>query len=62
MRKMNRGMITSLGASGIAQGLKIVTHKVVAGKWDWQQDFTTGGMPSSHSAGVSALAAYVASN
>ncbi|ALS76540.1 MULTISPECIES: divergent PAP2 family protein [Planococcus] len=62
MRKMNRGMITSLGAIGIAQGLKIVTHKVVAGKWDWQQAFTTGGMPSSHSAGVSALAAYVASN
>lgn len=62
MRKMNRGMITSLGAIGVAQALKIVTHKVVAGEWDWRQAFTTGGMPSSHSAGVAALAAYVASN
>lgn len=62
MRKMNRGMITSLGAIGVAQALKIVTHKTVTGNWDWRQAFTTGGMPSSHSAGVSALAAYVAAN
>lgn len=62
MRKMNRGMITSLGAIGVAQALKIVTHKSVTGQWDWKQAFTTGGMPSSHSAGVSALASYVAAN
>lgn len=62
MRRMNRGMITSLGAIGVAQALKIVTHKTVTGEWDWRQAFTTGGMPSSHSAGVSALAAYVAAN
>ncbi|ANU10212.1 hypothetical protein A1A1_16955 [Planococcus antarcticus DSM 14505] len=62
MRKMNRGMITSLSAIGVAQALKIVTHKTVTGQWDWRQAFTTGGMPSSHSAGVSALASYVAAN
>lgn len=62
MRNMNRGMLTALGSIAAAQALKIVTHKVVAGKWDWNQAFTTGGMPSSHSAGVSALAAYVAAN
>lgn len=62
METMNRGVITSLSAIGIAQGLKIFTHKKLSGKWDWKQAFTTGGMPSSHSAGVSALATYVAAN
>ena len=62
MRSMNRGMVTALSAIALAQGLKIVTHKKVSGVWDWRQAFTTGGMPSSHSAGVSALASYVAAN
>lgn len=62
MQKMNRGIITALSAIGIAQGLKILTHKKLTGDWDIKQAFTTGGMPSSHSAGVSALATYVAAN
>lgn len=62
MKKMNRGIVTALSAIGIAQGLKILTHKRLTGKWDMKQAFTTGGMPSSHSAGVSALASYVAAN
>jgi len=62
MRHMNRGIITAFGAIGIAQALKVVTGKKVTGKWDWRHAFTTGGMPSSHSAGVSALASYVAAN
>ncbi|MDN7246986.1 divergent PAP2 family protein [Planococcus shenhongbingii] len=62
MQQMNRGIATSLSAIGIAQALKVLTHKNLTGKWDWKQAFTTGGMPSSHSAGVSALAAYVAAN
>ncbi|WP_050181619.1 divergent PAP2 family protein [Domibacillus robiginosus] len=62
MEKMNRGIISALSAIGIAQGLKILTHKKVSGNWDVKQAFTTGGMPSSHSAGVSALASYVAAN
>ncbi|KGP73427.1 divergent PAP2 family protein [Pontibacillus yanchengensis] len=62
MQKMNRGMVTALSAIGIAQGLKILTNKKVSGKWDWKQVATTGGMPSSHSAGVSALATYLAAH
>lgn len=62
MEKMNRGIWTALSAIGIAQGLKIVTHKKLSGEWDFKQAFTTGGMPSSHSAGVAALASYVAAN
>ncbi|RWZ58036.1 divergent PAP2 family protein [Halobacillus fulvus] len=62
MRKMNRGMLTALASIGLAQALKIVTHKRAAGKWDWKQVATTGGMPSSHSAGVAALTTYIAAN
>lgn len=62
MKNMNRGIITALVAIGIAQGLKVVTQKQLTGKWDWRYAVTTGGMPSSHSAGVSALATYVAAN
>lgn len=62
MKQMNRGIITALSGIGIAQGLKVFTHKKLTGKWDWKAAFTTGGMPSSHSAGVSALATYVAAN
>ena len=61
MTKMNRGIITALSAIGLAQGLKVLTHKKLTGNWDLKQAFTTGGMPSSHSAGVAALASYVAS-
>lgn len=62
MEKTNRGIITAISAIGIAQGLKILTHKRVTGEWDVKQVATTGGMPSSHSAGVSALATYIAAN
>jgi acid phosphatase family membrane protein YuiD len=57
---MNRGVWTALSGIGIAQGLKIFTNKKANGMWDWRPIFHTGGMPSSHSAGVSALATYVA--
>ncbi|WP_017187176.1 divergent PAP2 family protein [Alkalibacillus haloalkaliphilus] len=59
---MNRGIITALSAIGIAQGLKIFTHKKVSGSWDMKQAGTSGGMPSSHSAGVSALTSYMAAS
>ncbi|KIL45092.1 hypothetical protein KP78_26360 [Jeotgalibacillus soli] len=59
---MNRGIVTALAGIGIAQGLKVFTHKKATGKWDWKPIFQTGGMPSSHSAGVASLAAYVAAN
>ncbi|MRX73765.1 divergent PAP2 family protein [Bacillus lacus] len=57
---MNRGVWTGLTAITAAQGLKIITHKKEHGTWDWKPLFQTGGMPSSHSAGVSSLAAYIA--
>ncbi|WP_342767243.1 divergent PAP2 family protein [Bacillus taeanensis] len=57
---MNRAIITSLLSIVSAQGLKIVVHKKKSGKWDWRPMFQTGGMPSSHSAGVSSIAAYTA--
>ena len=62
MQKMNRGILTALTAIGVAQALKIVTYKRMTGKWDVKQVATTGGMPSSHSAGVAALTTYIASN
>ncbi|ARI78533.1 divergent PAP2 family protein [Halobacillus mangrovi] len=62
MQKMNRGLLTALSSIGIAQALKIITYKRMTGDWDVKQVATTGGMPSSHSAGVSALASYIASN
>lgn len=60
--RMNRGILTAIGAIGLAQVLKILTHKKVTGNWDVKKAISTGGMPSSHSAGVSALASYVAAN
>ncbi|MCA0171456.1 divergent PAP2 family protein [Bacillus sp. RAR_GA_16] len=60
MSKMNKGINVALSAIFLAQGLKILTHKTTTGKWDWRPLFQTGGMPSSHSAGVSALATYTA--
>lgn len=62
MDNMNRGVITALSSIGIAQALKILSHKRVTGEWDIGQMATTGGMPSSHSAGVAALATYIAAN
>ncbi|MGP4060652.1 divergent PAP2 family protein [Halobacillus litoralis] len=62
MQKMNRGILTAISSIGIAQALKILTHKKLTGDWDVKQVASTGGMPSSHSAGVSALATYLAAN
>ncbi|MBP3952973.1 divergent PAP2 family protein [Bacillus suaedae] len=57
---MNRPMITALATIGIAQSLKIPIKKAETGEWDLGMFFETGGMPSSHSAGVTSLATYVA--
>ncbi|TFB13290.1 divergent PAP2 family protein [Filobacillus milosensis] len=62
MKKMHKGILTSVLSIGIAQGMKILTHKSKTGVWDVKQALTSGGMPSSHSAGVSALATYLAAN
>jgi len=56
----NRGLISALAALGIAQALKIPLGYVQTGQWNWGKWKEPGGMPSSHSASVAALAAYTA--
>ncbi|ANB60007.1 divergent PAP2 family protein [Anoxybacteroides amylolyticum] len=57
---MNRALKTALWAIAFAQFLKIPLKKWETGKWCWRYFFETGGMPSSHSAGVSSLATFIA--
>ena len=56
---MNRAIINALGTIVFAQLLKIPIKRITKGSWDWRMMFETGGMPSSHSAGVSSLATYI---
>ncbi|MCA1030435.1 divergent PAP2 family protein [Bacillus timonensis] len=57
---MNKGIYTALITIGLAQFVKIPVKKMTTGKWDWSTIFETGGMPSSHSAGVTSLSTYIA--
>ncbi len=57
---MNKGIVIALSSIGLAQALKIPIKKYQTGKWDMRMIAASGGMPSSHSAGVSSLATYVA--
>ncbi|WP_044894121.1 divergent PAP2 family protein [Bacillus alveayuensis] len=57
---MNKALRIALFTIGLAQFLKIPIKQRKTGKWDWRLFFETGGMPSSHSAGVSSLATYIA--
>lgn len=57
---MNKGVYIALLSIGLAQGLKIPIHFAKTGKWKPNLFFQTGGMPSSHSAGVSSLTTYIA--
>lgn len=56
---MNRGILTALGAITLAQASKIPIHYVASDEWKPELFFQTGGMPSSHSAGVSALTTFI---
>ncbi|GBG11806.1 haloperoxidase [Paenibacillus sp. MY03] len=56
----NRGLGTALAAVGAAQLLKIPMHAWRTGEWRLGKVVGSGGMPSSHSSGVTALAAYTA--
>jgi len=56
---MNRALKTSLFSVITAQLLKIPFGYMQTGKWSIGTMFTPGGMPSSHSAGVSSLATYI---
>lgn len=57
---MNRALKTALWTIAFAQFLKIPLKKLETGKWRWAYFLETGGMPSSHSAGVSSLATFIA--
>ncbi|RIW33083.1 divergent PAP2 family protein [Bacillus salacetis] len=57
---MNRGIVTALFSIFFAQALKIPLHFIKTGKWKPMLFFQTGGMPSSHSAGVSSLTTFIA--
>lgn len=57
---MNRGIYTALLTIFFAQALKIPIKFCKTKKFDLKAFFETGGMPSSHSAGVTSLASYIA--
>ena len=46
----NKALIAGLIAWAFAQVIKIPLHYLHSRKWNWALLFTTGGMPSSHSA------------
>ncbi|MBM7703251.1 divergent PAP2 family protein [Metabacillus iocasae] len=56
---MNKGVVISLASIGVAQLLKVPIKKYETGVWNWGLVASSGGMPSSHSAGVSSLATYI---
>lgn len=56
----NRGLWSALAAVGIAQLIKPPIHAMRTGEWRWGRIVSSGGMPSSHSSGVAALATYTA--
>ncbi|WP_462411974.1 divergent PAP2 family protein [Neobacillus sp. Marseille-QA0830] len=57
---MNKGIYLALLSIGLAQGVKIPIHFVKKREWRPELFFGTGGMPSSHSAGVATLTTYIA--
>ena len=57
---MNKGVYIALISIGLAQALKIPIHFFKTRKWKPDLFFQTGGMPSSHSAGVSSLTTFIA--
>ncbi|MBU8879017.1 divergent PAP2 family protein [Bacillus sp. FJAT-29790] len=57
---MNKGVYIALLSIGLAQGLKIPIHYYKKKEFRPELFFHTGGMPSSHSAGVSSLTTFIA--
>lgn len=55
----NTAIIAALASIIIAQVIKVPIFFFSQRKWDWSKMFTTGGMPSSHSAAVCSLATVV---
>lgn len=57
---MNRGVYLALFSIALAQGMKIPIHFIKKKELRPGLFFQTGGMPSSHSAGVSTLSTFIA--
>ncbi|KSU63405.1 acid phosphatase [[Bacillus] enclensis] len=57
---MNKGVLTALLSILLAQGFKIPLHYIKRKEWKPELFFQTGGMPSSHSAGVASLTTFIA--
>ena len=55
----NRVLMTCLASWFIAQALKVLFYYFLEKRWDWGRFFGLGGMPSSHSSVVCALATAV---
>lgn len=55
----NRALLCAATGWFVAQAIKIPTYWLVEKKWDWGRFFGSGGMPSSHTAFVVALALMV---
>ncbi|HEU4963808.1 MAG TPA: divergent PAP2 family protein [Bacilli bacterium] len=55
----NYPLVASVLAILLAQAVKIPLHYLDTRRWDWSRFFGTGGMPSSHSAGVTSLASAI---
>lgn len=53
---INYPLWSALIAIGAAQLIKIPLYYLIHRRWNWQLLFSSGGMPSSHSAAVTALA------
>ncbi len=53
---INIPLLTALAAIGLAQLIKIPLYYIPNKSWNWSLMFSTGGMPSSHSAAMTALA------
>ncbi|MDA7028027.1 divergent PAP2 family protein [Bacillus sp. CLL-7-23] len=56
----NFPLLASFAAIFFAQFVKVPIYFIVSRKWDWRLITSTGGMPSSHSAAVTALSTGVA--
>ena len=52
----NRALLAAAVTWLVSQAVKPVLFWLTERRWDWRLLFSSGGMPSSHSAGVSALA------
>lgn len=55
----NQALLCAVTAWFVAQAIKIPTYWFVEKSWDWKRFFGSGGMPSSHTSFVVALAIMV---